>query len=79
LNGTSDTVFSPQPGTVLEIKVYEGQEVNTGDNLLTIESMKLENTILACKPGFIKIINIKTGDKVKKDDPLIYLQKSIIN
>lgn len=74
-NGTGDTVLAPQPGTIMDIRVTEGQQVNRGDFLLTIESMKLENTILADRQGFIKKITIKTGDKVKKNEPLIYLQE----
>jgi biotin carboxyl carrier protein len=72
-------VLAPQPGTVLDIKVAEGQKVNRGDDLLIIESMKLENTILAARAGLIKKINIKTGDRVKKNEPLIYLQETINN
>ena len=74
-NSTGDTVLAPQPGTIMDIRVTEGQQVNRGDYLLTIESMKLENTILADRQGFIKKINIKTGDRVKKNEPLIYLQE----
>ncbi len=67
-------IVAPQPGTVLDIKVTEGQKIKAGDNLITLESMKLENTILALQPGMIKKISIKKGDKVKKNEPLIYLQ-----
>jgi 3-methylcrotonyl-CoA carboxylase alpha subunit len=72
-------ILAPQPGTILDIKVEEGQMVCVGDRLLTIESMKLENTILARRPGQVKKINIKAGDKVKKNEPLIYLQENITN
>jgi acetyl/propionyl-CoA carboxylase alpha subunit len=75
----ANTVLAPQPGTIVEIKVSEGQQVSRGDYLLTIESMKLENTILAVTGGIIKKINIKTGDKVSKNEPLIYLQDTITN
>jgi acetyl/propionyl-CoA carboxylase alpha subunit len=67
-------IVAPQPGTVLDIKVTEGQKIKVGDNLITLESMKLENTILALQSGMIKKISIKKGDKVKKNEPLIYLQ-----
>jgi 3-methylcrotonyl-CoA carboxylase alpha subunit len=75
-HSSGDTVLSPQPGIVLEVRVSEGQLVNLGDNLLTIESMKLENTLLASQPGLIKRINIKAGDKVKKNEPLMVLQRT---
>ncbi|HLO60252.1 MAG TPA: biotin carboxylase N-terminal domain-containing protein [Bacteroidales bacterium] len=75
----SNMVKAPQPGTVLNIRVSEGQRINRGDYLLTIESMKLENTIMATCEGMVEKIAIKTGDRVKKDEPLIYLQDSINN
>ena len=74
-----DTVVAPQPGTIMNIKVSEGQKVNRGDYLLTIESMKLENTILALRQGYIKKITIKPGDRVKKNEPLIFLQETLNN
>lgn len=67
-------IVAPHPGTILDIKVAEGQIIKEGDHLMTIESMKLENTILALHSGMIKKINIKKGDKVKKNEPLVYLQ-----
>ncbi len=75
----SEVVLAPLPGTVQHIKVTEGQYVHSGDLLLTIESMKLENAILAHNSGLISKIIIKTGDKVKKDEPLILFKHSIIN
>jgi acetyl/propionyl-CoA carboxylase alpha subunit len=72
--GFNHTILAPQPGTIMDIKVTVGQEVKRGDNLLVIESMKLENTILAGSEGLVKRIAIKRGDKVKKNEPLIYLQ-----
>jgi acetyl/propionyl-CoA carboxylase alpha subunit len=76
---SSDMITAPQPGTIMDIRVSEGQQVKRGDYLLTIESMKLENSILAAKHGYIKRIAIKAGDKVKKNEPLIYLQDNINN
>jgi biotin carboxyl carrier protein len=74
-----DDVRAPQPGTVVNIKVSEGQHVNRGDYLLTIESMKLENIIVAVNTGVVKKIHIKAGDKVKKNEPLMHLQHNHIN
>ncbi len=80
-NETNDDnmIRASQPGTVVDIKVFEGQSVNRGDYLLTIESMKLENTILAANEGVISKIHIKTGDRVKKNEPLIHLQHIVNN
>jgi biotin carboxyl carrier protein len=78
-NVKGNMVKAPQPGTVMNIRVSEGQKINRGDYLLTIESMKLENTIMATCEGMVEKIAIKAGDRVKKDEPLIYLQDSINN
>jgi biotin carboxyl carrier protein len=76
-SGSEDLVVAPQPGIILDVRVEEGQMVNRGDDLLVIESMKLENTILAGKNGQIRKIAIKAGDKVKKNEPLIFMQDTL--
>ena len=40
-------VKSPLPGSVIKVLVSEGQAVKKGDTLLTLESMKMENAIMA--------------------------------
>ncbi|WP_456367383.1 biotin/lipoyl-containing protein [Thermococcus sp.] len=64
-------VVAPMPGKVLRVLVREGERVKTGQGLLVLEAMKMENEIPAPKDGVIKKILVKKGDTVNTGDPLI--------
>ena len=63
----STTVSSPLPGTVINVLVKPGESVKTGQILLILEAMKMENEILAPEDGVISSIAaqgtvVNTGD-----------------
>jgi len=58
-------------GTILKIKVKQGQKVKEGDVVALLEAMKMENEIKAPKSGTIKEIFVKEGDEVKPDDYVV--------
>ena len=66
-------VKSPLPGSVIKVLVSEGQTVKKGDTLLTLESMKMENAIMAEADGTVKQIAVTPGQNVMQDDLLIVL------
>ena len=66
-------VKSPLPGSVIKVLVSEGQAVKRGDTLLTLESMKMENAIMAETDGTVKQIAVTPGQNVMQDDLLIVL------
>lgn len=66
-------VKSPLPGSVIKVLVSEGQAVKKGDTLLTLESMKMENAIMAEADGTVKQIAVTAGQNVMQDDLLIVL------
>jgi glutaconyl-CoA decarboxylase len=66
-------VKSPLPGSVIKVLVSEGQAVKRGDTLLTLESMKMENAIMAEQDGTVKQIAVSAGQNVMQDDLLIVL------
>jgi len=66
-------VKSPLPGSVIKVLVSEGQAVKKGDTLLTLESMKMENAIMAEQDGTVKQIAVIAGQNVMQDDLLIVL------
>ena len=66
-------VKSPLPGSVIKVLVSEGQAVKRGDTLLTLESMKMENAIMAEADGTVKQIAVTPGQNVMQDDLLIVL------
>ena len=67
-------VTAPMPGKILSIKVKEGDSVHSGDVLLVLEAMKMENDIVAPKDGTVVSINTKVGDSVESAQVLIGLQ-----
>jgi len=67
-------VKSPLPGNVINIVAKEGQSVKRGDVLLTLESMKMENSILAEKDGVVKSIAVAAGQSVMQDDLLLIME-----
>ena len=67
-------IKSPLPGNVLKVKVEVGQSVKRGDLLLTLESMKMENNIMAEKNAVVKAIHVQPGQTVMQDDPLFDLE-----
>jgi glutaconyl-CoA decarboxylase len=66
-------VKSPLPGSIIKVLVSEGQAVKKGDTLLTLESMKMENPVLAEQDGTVKQVAVTPGQNVMQDDLLIVL------
>ena len=66
-------LLSPMPGQVLHVEIEPGQLVKKGEDLLTLEAMKMENTIQAPFAGIIQKVFVQPGDSVKKSQKLIEL------
>jgi glutaconyl-CoA/methylmalonyl-CoA decarboxylase subunit gamma len=69
-----EIVEAPITGTIISIEVKVGDKVEEGDVLLYIESMKMENPIMAPVSG--KIVEIKTAVKqvVDTNKPLVIIE-----
>jgi len=65
---------APMPATVLAVKVAPGQDVQTGDVLLTLEAMKMELPITAPRAGRVKSIGCREGEIVQPGVPLLELE-----
>jgi acetyl-CoA/propionyl-CoA carboxylase biotin carboxyl carrier protein len=59
-----DLVVSPMQGTVLDVKVAEGDSVEAGQVLCIVEAMKMENEVAAHKPGVIDELVVAAGSAV---------------
>ena len=66
-------VNSPLPGSVISVAVKEGQAVKKGDTLLVLESMKMENPIMADCDGTVTKIAVAPGQSVMQDDLLVVI------
>ena len=58
---SGDAVTAPMQGTVVKVAVEEGQEVSTGDLVVVLEAMKMENPVTAHKDGTITGLAVEAG------------------
>ena len=66
-------VNAPLSGSILAVKVKPGESVRSGQVLLTLEALKMENEIVAPAAGVVKEICVQTGAMVSVGDVLVVL------
>ena len=67
-------VESPMPGTIVDVKVKENQQVKSGDVLVVLEAMKMENEIKAESDGKVASVNTSKGASVETGTLLVTLE-----
>jgi biotin carboxyl carrier protein len=73
-SGLADiAVESPITGVIVEIGVSVGEEVEDGDLLVVIESMKMENEILSEYNGTVKEVLVRNNQNISQEDPMLIL------
>ncbi len=68
---TEKVLRAPIPGTILDVKVNEGNMVKDGDVVLILEAMKMESDIHSNFSGRVSKVLVKKGDSVQEGDPLV--------
>ena len=63
-------------GRIIEVVVSDGDAISTGDMLLVLESMKMENEIYSEYSGTIAKVHVKELQNVTEDDPLFDVEAS---
>lgn len=66
-----NVVEAPMPGSILDIKVKEGDNVKKDDTLIILEAMKMENIIKSPGDGVIKSVKVRKGEGVEKGQVLM--------
>jgi biotin carboxyl carrier protein len=64
-------VSAPIPGVIIDIKVHEGDEVKYGQELCTLEAMKMKNAIRATRDGKIARVFVTVGQQVPHNTALM--------
>jgi acetyl/propionyl-CoA carboxylase alpha subunit len=64
---------APMPGLIVDVPVNEGDEVSKGQNLVILESMKMQNELKSPRDGVIGRVRVKSGDSVKQNAVMLTL------
>jgi glutaconyl-CoA/methylmalonyl-CoA decarboxylase subunit gamma len=65
------SVLAPLPGVIVAISVKPGDVVEHGQELCTIEAMKMKNVIRASRAGTIEVVHMTVNQHVKHHDALL--------
>jgi acetyl/propionyl-CoA carboxylase alpha subunit len=71
--GREFTLKAPMPGLVIAIPIIEGQQVEKGQILVILESMKMQNELRAPYAGTVSRLRIKAGEPVQQKQILLSL------
>lgn len=70
-------IRSPMPGLIIAVLVKEGQVVKKGDQIVILESMKMENELRSPRAGLVKQVMIGPGVSVEKGQVLVLIGDEI--
>jgi len=70
----ANNIIAPMPGKIVDIFLAEGDLVNVGEPILSLEAMKMQNEITATCNGVIRKIRVQIGQSVMKDELLVEIQ-----
>ncbi|XP_078589578.1 pyruvate carboxylase, mitochondrial-like isoform X2 [Branchiostoma floridae x Branchiostoma japonicum] len=74
LKGVKGSIGAPMPGSVVDVKVTEGDKVKKGDPLVVLSAMKMEMVVKAPIDGVVKKISAEKGMSLEGDDLLVDLE-----
>lgn len=64
-------IISPMPGLIIEVTVEVGQFIKKGDQVIILESMKMENELRAPRDGTVKKVWVAKDASVEKNEILL--------
>lgn len=70
-SASDQVIAAPIPGTVVKVVVTPGKMVQRGDELLTIEAMKMFNVIRSPRAGTIETVHVSERARVAQGDALV--------
>ncbi len=72
--GAGEEITAPMQGTILSVKVKDGESVSKGQVLFILEAMKMENEIMAPNDGVVTSVCISEGASVSNGTLLCTIQ-----
>jgi biotin carboxyl carrier protein len=72
--GGDETIDSVMPGKVVRVLVSPGDTVRSGQGLVVVEAMKMENEISAPRAGRVKSVEVNPGQNVETGARLVVLE-----
>ncbi len=69
--GDARSLVAPLPGTVVEVFVKQGDQIETGQVVLVIEAMKMKNSIRSMRAGTVGEVLVSAGQTVAHKQALI--------
>jgi glutaconyl-CoA decarboxylase len=67
------TISAPMPGTILAVRVTQGEQVEAHQVLVLLEAMKMENAVTAPVAATVRGVLVKAGQTVSRGEALIEL------
>ena len=72
----ASTLLAPMHGLVVDVPVHAGEQVEQGQTLVVLESMKMQMQLRAPRSGRVKTVCIQPGQEVQKGALLVQLEES---
>ena len=69
--GATPLISAPMPGVILSVDVTVGASVTHGQSLVTLEAMKMRNSIRSPRDGIVQAIHVSAGESVAHGAPLV--------
>jgi biotin carboxyl carrier protein len=69
-----EIVEAPLTGKIIKVEVKAGDKVKEGDTVVVLESMKMENPIVALVDGTIAKVNVTVGQVVKTGEVIAVIE-----
>jgi biotin carboxyl carrier protein len=71
---SQNSISSQIPGRVISLPIKKGDSVKKGDNIVVLESMKMQIAIKSHRDGVIKELRVKEGQSISRNDIVAILE-----
>jgi biotin carboxyl carrier protein len=71
---SQNSISSQIPGRIISLSISKGDSVKKGDNIVVLESMKMQVAIKSPRDGVIKDLKVKEGQSISRNDVVAVLE-----